>query len=213
MKTDQLVAMLASSAGPADASDVSRRWLAALGWGGIGAALLMTLLLGVRGDLGDAIALPMFWMKLAFPLSLAVAAGFAVERLARPGVRLGSVPVALAAPVLVLWLMAAAVLLQAAPDERSALIFGISWSECPANIALISLPVFIASLWTMKGLAPTRLALAGAAAGLLAGAVGAAVYAIHCTEMAAPFLGVWYVLGMLIPAAAGALAGPFLLRW
>lgn len=213
MKTDQLVTMLASSAGPADASGVARRWLAALGWGSLGAALLMTLLLGVRGDLADAITLPMFWIKLAFPLGLAVAAGFAVERLARPGVRLGSVPVALAAPVLVLWLMAAAVLLQVAPDERSALIFGSSWSECPANIALISLPVFIASLWAMKGLAPTRLVLAGAAAGLLAGAVGAAVYAIHCTEMAAPFLGIWYVLGMLIPAAAGALVGPILLRW
>ena len=65
----------------------------------------------------------------------------------------------------------------------------------------------------MKGLAPTRLALAGAAAGLLAGAIGALVYALHCPEMEAPFLGVWYVAGMLIPAAAGALLGPIVLRW
>jgi hypothetical protein len=27
------------------------------------------------------------------------------------------------------------------------------------------------------------------------------------------FLGLWYVIGMLIPAAAGALLGPRLLRW
>jgi hypothetical protein len=31
--------------------------------------------------------------------------------------------------------------------------------------------------------------------------------------MAAPFLGIWYLLGMLIPAAVGALIGPLVLRW
>ena len=70
-----------------------------------------------------------------------------------------------------------------------------------------------AALWAMKGLAPTRLVLAGAASGLLAGAIGALIYALHCTEMEAPFLGAWYVVGMLIPTAAGAVLGPFLLRW
>ena len=64
-----------------------------------------------------------------------------------------------------------------------------------------------------EGLAPTRLRLAGAAAGLLSGAVGALVYSLHCPELAAPFLGFWYLLGMLIPTAAGALLGPRLLRW
>ena len=46
-----------------------------------------------------------------------------------------------------------------------------------------------------------------------AGAIAALVYALHCPEMEAPFIGVWYVAGMLIPAAAGALLGPFVLRW
>jgi hypothetical protein len=31
--------------------------------------------------------------------------------------------------------------------------------------------------------------------------------------MTAPFIGVWYLLGMLIPSAVGALLGPRLLRW
>jgi len=48
---------------------------------------------------------------------------------------------------------------------------------------------------------------------LLAGSIGALIYALHCTEMAAPFLATWYVAGMLLPAAAGALLGPRLLRW
>jgi hypothetical protein len=65
----------------------------------------------------------------------------------------------------------------------------------------------------MSGLAPTRLALAGAAAGLLSGAGGALIYALYCTEMAAPFISIWYLLGMMIPAAVGAMLGRQLLRW
>jgi hypothetical protein len=38
-------------------------------------------------------------------------------------------------------------------------------------------------------------------------------YALYCPEMAAPFVAIWYLLGMLIPAAAGAVLGPLLLRW
>jgi hypothetical protein len=78
---------------------------------------------------------------------------------------------------------------------------------------MLSVPVFGSTIWAMRGLAPTRLRLAGAAAGLLAGTTGALVYCIHCPEMATPFLGFWYLLGMLIPTAAGALSGPRLLRW
>jgi len=39
------------------------------------------------------------------------------------------------------------------------------------------------------------------------------VYALHCPEMAAPFLFIWNGLGMLAPAAIGAAMGPRLLRW
>jgi len=68
-------------------------------------------------------------------------------------------------------------------------------------------------LWALKGAAPTRPAWAGAGAGLLAGTLGTLVYALHCPEMAAPFLAVWYLLGMAIPTAVGAALGPRLLRW
>ena len=49
--------------------------------------------------------------------------------------------------------------------------------------------------------------------GFLAGAGAALVYCLHCPESTAPFIGLWYTLGMLIPAIAGALLGPRLLRW
>jgi hypothetical protein len=43
--------------------------------------------------------------------------------------------------------------------------------------------------------------------------VGATVYCLHCPEMAAPFVSVWYLLGMLIPAVVGAACGRRVLRW
>ena len=55
--------------------------------------------------------------------------------------------------------------------------------------------------------------MTGATAGRLAGGVGALVYTLHCPELEAPFLGVWYVIGMAIPSVIGALLGPRLLRW
>ena len=48
---------------------------------------------------------------------------------------------------------------------------------------------------------------------VLAGALGALVYALHCPEMATPFLAVWYLAGIAIPTALGAMLGPRLLRW
>jgi hypothetical protein len=213
MKTDDLVTMLAAGAGAVEPGATARRYATALGWGAFGATLLMAIVLGVRPDLAEAVRLPMFWMKLAFPACLAAAALYAAARLSRPGVPLGRVPGALAAPVVAMWLLAAYALMNAAAGESEALIFGSTWDVCPLLVALLSLPVFAAAIWAMKGLAPTRLAAAGAAAGLLAGAVGALIYALHCPEMGAPFLAIWYLLGMLIPTAAGALIGPSLLRW
>ena len=213
MKTDELITMLASGAETAEPHALERRFTIALGWGAFGATLLMAIMLGVRPDLSDAVRLPMFWVKLAFPAALLAGALLAALRLSRPGVRLGRVPAALAAPVLAMWLLAVVVLLSAAPAERTQLIYGDTWASCPFNVAILSAPAFVALLWAIKGFAPTRLALAGAAAGLLAGAVGASVYALHCPEMESPFLAVWYLLGMLIPTAVGAMLGPRLLRW
>lgn len=213
MKTDDLVMMLATGTGAVEQRVTARRYATALAWGAFGATLLMVILLGVRADLAEAVRLPMFWVKLAFPACLATAALYATARLSRPGVKLGRVPAALAAPVLAMWLLAAFVLFDAAASERHQLFLGTTASVCPLLIAMLSLPTFVGAMWAMKGLAPTRLALAGASAGLLAGAVGTVVYALHCPEMGAPFLATWYLLGMLIPTATGALIGPRLLRW
>ncbi len=213
MKTEELVKMLASGAGAVRPHAAARRYASAVGWGLLGAALLMVLMLGVRHDLARAVLLPMFWVKVVFVACLAAVSLIGAMRLSRPGSRLGWTTGALAAPVLAMWALAAFVLLRAPANVRAQLFFGETWDSCPFLIAMLSVPAFIAVFWAIKGLAPTRLRLAGAAAGLLAGAIGALVYCLHCPELEAPFVGFWYLLGILIPTAVGSVLGPRLLRW
>jgi hypothetical protein len=120
---------------------------------------------------------------------------------------------ALAAPLAILWLIAGAVLYNAAPAETTTLIFGSTWKTCALNIGLISVPLLAATLLCVRGLAPTRAVLAGASAGLLAGALATLAYALHCPESAVPFVAIWYVLGLSLPTIAGALLGPWMFRW
>ena len=155
----------------------------------------------------------MFWAKFTFVAVLLAGAVAGVLRASRPGAPMNRLAWVLAAPVAAMWLLAAADLAGAQPDERVALMLGQTWQVCFFRIALLSLPAFAAVLWAMRGLAPTRLRIAGAAAGLCTGTIGALAYTIHCPELSAAFLGTWYVLGMLIPAAAEALIGPWTLRW
>ena len=191
----------------------ARRLAIALAGGGLVSGLLMMALLGVRQTLLQDIGLPMLWVKFGFIVVLVAGGLVAVSRLSSPGRSPGHVLEALAAPVLALWVLAIVVLLAAEPPDRLALVLGQTWQYCGYRIAGLAAPLFVTILWAMRGLAPTRLRLAGAATGLLSGALGALVYAFHCPELAAPFLGVWYVIGMSIPAVLGALIGPRVLRW
>lgn len=213
MKTTELIDMLATGVEPVDRRAPLRRAALALAGATGLSALIMAWHFGVNPDLVADARRAMFWIKAGFALALTVLAVPLVLRLATPGRALGSLPAMIAAPVIALWVLAAFVTATAAPAERGTLLFGETWEECPWNIALLALPVFAGALWAMRGFAPTQLRRAGAGAGLLAGASGASVYALHCPEYAAPFLAVWYVLGILLPVAAGALIGPRVLRW
>jgi hypothetical protein len=213
MKTAELTSLLSADAGPVPRQAAARR----LGWA-VTAALPLSLVLllvayGLRRDLSVAAGLPMFWIKLVFPLCIAAMGFLAVQRLARPGVHAGIAWAGLLAPVAAVWLLAAFAWSGAPEAARPAMFWGQSWRGCIFNIVLLSAPMFVAVFAAMNGLAPTRPSLAGAAAGAVAGGLGASVYALHCMELAAPFLAVWYVAGIAATIALGALLGPRLLRW
>jgi hypothetical protein len=213
MKTAQLIDLLSTGVAPVRRGQAARRVAVAGAVGLCSALVLMAALLGVRHDWAAALQLPMFWVKLAFAASLVAGGALLTARLGQPGRALGSAWAVALAPVIVVWAAALYVLLAAAPVTRPVLLLGSTWLVCPWLIALLSVPAFVAALWVQRGLAPTRPRAAGAAAGLFAGALATLVYALHCPEMALPFVGLWYVLGIALPTAAGALLGPRLLRW
>ena len=213
MKTEELIALLSTGLEPVQTGAARQRLQWAVLGGLAGGLLVMLALYGLRKDIGTAVLLPMFWFKLVFPLAVALPALVLTARLGHPGVHAGRVWLALPLPWVALSALALLALLDAAPEAHADLVLGSTWASCAFNTALVSLPSFIGLLWAMKGLAPTRPGLAGACAGLAAASLGTMVYALHCPEMQAPFLVVWYTLGMWIPTAAGALLGPKLLRW
>lgn len=213
MKTDDLVAMLANGPVAVPRRATNRRlWLALV----VGVPLSLVILFaayGVRRDLVQAMFWPMFWVKVLFPLCIAAAGFVMVQRLARPGVNVRHAWAGAVLPVLGVWALAVVAWFSMPAEEQMPSLMGQSWRICAASIGLMALPVFAATVVALKGLAPTQPALAGAAAGALAGGVGAAVYALHCMELTAPFLAVWYVSGIAVPVLVGAVLGPRLLRW
>ena len=213
MKTDALISMLASGPTAVDPSTTIRRICSAASAGMVIAAVVMLAVLGPRADLASAMSMPMFWLKFAVPLCLAVAFFIASTRLARPGGEAKGPWTTVIGATALLWTAASIDLAAAPAGERAAMVEGTSALMCVVSIALLSLPLLLAMFVALRGLAPTRLRAAGMVAGGLAGTVAALVYAVHCTEMALPFLAVWYVLGMSVPAALGYVAGHRFLHW
>jgi hypothetical protein len=211
--TDDLVDRLSRDLGPRPLRRVGTRLALALAAGVALTLTGVTLLLGLRPDMATASDAPMFWMKLAYPLGIAAIGLACMERLARPGASARRRARWLAAPLVVMALAALVQLAGAPHGQQRDLVMGGSAMACPWLIATCAIPPFAALIWAVRGLAPTRLRTAGAVAGLVAGSLAAGLYALHCQEPGGAFVMVWYSLGILAPAAAGAILGGWLLRW
>ena len=211
--TNELIDRLTQDLKPSRPGAVGARLALATMFGAAAALLGVLLLLGPRPDLATAVTSMMFWMKDVYALAIAVVGVMSVERIARPTGRPGRRLAWLAAPVLLIGVAAAVQIARTPVAGLRHLVMGGSAAVCPWLIAAVSVPLFIALMAAVRSLAPTRLRLAGALTGLTAGGVAAAAYGLHCGETGAPFVAIWYSLGILAPCALGALTGPRLLRW
>jgi hypothetical protein len=213
MDTDALITSLARDVKPVPRSAIGRRLAIGLAFGGVATCFLVGWWLGFRHDWGVVARDYRFWMKWLYALSLGIGAIVASARLARPDAPPSRHIWLLALPVLVMALFGAMELIHTPPGDWLAMWLGQSWRVCPRNVLVLSMPIFVSLLWAYRRLAPTRLRAAGAAAGLTAGAFGAALYCLHCPEMSAIFVLTWYTLGIAAATVMGALVGPKLLRW
>ncbi|WP_226576364.1 DUF1109 domain-containing protein [Acuticoccus sediminis] len=211
--TEELVQGLARDVRPVGRRALEWRVLIGVGGGAVVSAVLAISVLGLREDLGTAAQGGALWIKVTYTLALALAAFAMTTQLARPGRESLRFAWAAAVPVVLLAALGFVELMRTPPNERMALWLGESWQSCPWLVLSLAVPVFVGLLWAFRQLAPTRLRAAGAAAGLTAGAVAAAVYCLHCPEASALFVLTWYSLGIALATLAGTLVGPRLLRW
>ena len=144
MRTDELIDLLASDGGVArsSGSGAAARMLGlALLFGAALSLCVLIATLGVRPDLGTALAVPVTWGKRGFALALLVVAFAMLQRLARPGPGLSRRhAAALLLPIGALWLVGLSSYAGAPAEARAALLWGQSWQACAALIALLALP-------------------------------------------------------------------------
>jgi hypothetical protein len=212
MRTVDLIALLARDVRMTPAGAATRKLLMGLAVGG--AVTLALVVLGLHCQPLEAAARqPWFWMKASYTGLLTVAAAITVRRLAVPGRRPGIAPAVALLIILAMIGLGAGQILAASSATRLDLWLGHTWKICSPLILLLALPIYGCEVVALRALAPTRPAVAGAAAGLAAGALAATFYGLHCPEQAAAFVATWYTLGIAAATALGAALGARLLRW
>lgn len=208
MKTDDLIRILAEDSA-ADPPPARRLWLLVPAVAVSLAAVLLTL--GPRPDLAGALTSFLPAMRHVLSLALFALALAAALRLTRPEGRAALWPLALVAAAalgLAAWAWATT-----PPEARGMALMGKSSDVCLFAIPVLSALPTAALFAALRTGATTAPRLAGALIGLAGGGAGAAVYALHCTEVSPLFYVTWYGLAILIVTAISALLGPRILRW
>jgi hypothetical protein len=213
MKTDDLIEMLAMNVEPVDRRQVIRTLGPGIAASAAAALAVMLYVFGVRTDLNESGASAFLLLKLLFTVGLAILASIYLLRLARPGGERRMSIAVMAFPFVGIMLLAAVSLAFAPVAHWNAMAVGHQWLECLLSIPIIAIVPFAVIVWALRNAAPTDLVRAGALGGLIAGAVSATGYALHCMDDSLPFVALWYGGTIALCTLAGAMLGPRLLRW
>ncbi len=211
MKTEQLLEALVADQ-TSRRQPIARSLVRALALG-MGLSLLFFLVeLGVRADIAAALETWRFDLKVVTVLlALVLAIGVCLDCL-RPDAP--PHPLRRLLLLLAVVLTAIAVELVVVPlSGWKGRLVGTNSLICLSMVPVLSLAPLAAILAVLRRGAPASPTLAGAAAGLLAAACGAALYAFHCFDDSPLFVATWYGLAAVPVVAIGAIAGNRLLRW
>jgi len=177
------------------------------------AAAMLLVTLGLRPDFMSALRNPFFDTKFLVTLALAIPAIVISVHLSRPEAALGRwIWLLLLSPII---LVVAAIVEMTMPQRAPMMVrvIGKNSSLCSAAISLLSLPILAGSLLALRHGATSRPAFVGALAGVMSAALGATLYAAHCTDDSPLFVAAWYTIAVLVMAALGAAIGNKVLRY
>ena len=214
MKTDELINTLVGDHSAQPRPEPVRRGLVVAIIGGLAiSSALFSLTLGLRPDILSALGSWRFDLKLSASLVLAIAAAWVALRLSSPVTMPLSAMRALIVPAL---LLLAGVIYEIVTIPASAWpsrAMGVNGVMCLASIIFLSVLPLTVTIFALRRGAPTSPELTGAVGGLLAGGMGAAVFAMHCTNDSPLFVAIWYTLAIGLMAMIGLLFGRYVLRW
>jgi len=214
MRTDELInALVEDHASQPRRTPVERRLASAIIAGFAISAAVFLMSFGIRPDIVSALGTWRFDMKFTDAVVLGIAATSVVLQLSRPTTRVRPATQALAVPALLLLAGLVYELVTVPASGWPALAMGMNGMMCLADIIFLSIFPLGAILYALRQGAPMSPAVTGAAAGLLAGALGAALYAMHCMDDSPLFVASWYTLAIGLMALVGLLVGQYVLRW
>jgi hypothetical protein len=212
MKTDDLISALAQdlpTRPPRVSATVNRALLLSIP---IAFGLLLYAV-RVRPDLWAVAGTPRTVFKFALTGSLIAAAAWGVSRLSRPGTGLGPVRVAITAALAVLTVGVGGELMAVPSQGWMPALIGTRAMWCMTFIPILAIVPFASLMVALRAGAPDSPSAAGAAGGLLAGAIGAMLYALHCDNDSPLFVVTWYGLAIAAMTLLGGLVGSRTLRW
>jgi hypothetical protein len=210
MRTEEVIRALAIDAAR-PVHPIGRVLWRATGLGAILSLAAFGAILRPRIDLGAALRTIPFDFKLAVFALLAAAAAPLLIEAARPQPprrwqRLLLVPTLLVAAV-------AAELASVPAAAWGTRLIGHNAAHCVTLVPVLSLPPAVCLLLALRRGAPGSPLLAGAVAGLVAGGLGALLYALSCPDDSPLFIATWYSTAIAVVCGATACLGSRWLRW
>jgi hypothetical protein len=172
------------------------------------AIVLVLATFGFQPELQATLRSAPFHHKIISMLMLVGGGILAVRHAGKPGS--GALSLAMLLPGVALLLIGAASDLSGFPLMGRS---GVSVPSCLTAMVLLSLVPLALIIAALRTGVTTRPAMAGAAAGILAGALGAAAYAFVCKNDGGLFVAVWYSIAIAIVMGMGAFVGKRVLAW
>lgn len=205
MDTPTLIRHLAADLAPQPVPSPLPNRLLFFALAGAGLAVFAVVVwLGPRPDLVAMLGSARGFAKFALALGLAASAGTVALQLVEPG---RSPP----------WLVLAAGIVVGVLAMGWGALAGGAGGKIPVG-CLVAIPALAVAplagvLAALRAGAPERPALAGAAAGVLAGALAAFAYSVTCPLDLGAVVALWYPLTIAGVTASGAAIGRLVLAW
>ena len=212
MDTNELVEALVADLRKPGPS-LSSVWWGATGLAVVLAGFLFFVLIGPRPDFAATAETPRFVFKFVVMIILALIAFRLVRKLSCPGEPWRDAALHLTAVPALLLVGIVIELVLLPPDVWFTKLVGTNNLICLTYVPLMGIGPLAGFIAALHYGAPTRPALAGAVAGLLAGGLAATFYAANCTDDSPLFVATWYTIGITGLAVVGAVAGNRFARW